>query len=199
VSSPGAESHTIFLTNFSVSGGVFANVHHFDSKADIEDYIREIGVPATFYLPAVYMSNFTPQKSFRPSPQPPHAFTLALPGVPKDKKVIPLLWAEEDTGKFVKGILKNRESLLGKRVLAADRYYSTEEMVQIFSDVKPKAGNGAQAITLPPEVYRDVLMKTGMPEFAAVELSENFEMCAQCGYYGGADVEEFHSVSLILR
>jgi hypothetical protein len=144
------------------------------------------------------MSNFVPQKSFRPSPQPPYAFTLALPGVPTDKKVIPLIWAEEDTGKFVKGILKNRDSLLGKRVLAADRYYSTEEMVQIFSEVKPEAGKGAQAIEMPPQAYRGILMKGGMPEFVAEELSENFEMCAQCGYFGGADVEEFHSVSQVI-
>jgi hypothetical protein len=186
-----------YSNKFPVSGGVFSNVHHFDSKADVEDYIREIGIPATFFLPAVYMSNFVPAKSFRPSPQPPHAFTLALPGVPKDKKVIPLLWAEEDTGKFVKGILKNREKLLGKRVLAADRYYSSEEMVQIFSEVKPEAGKGAQAVALPPQVYRDILMKTGLPEFAAVELSENFEMCAQCGYFDGADLEAYHSVSSV--
>lgn len=143
------------------------------------------------------MSNFVPTKSFRPSPQPPHAFTLALP-IPKDKKVIPLIWAEEDMGKFVKGILKNRDSLLGKRVLAADRYYSPEEMVQIFSEVKPEAGKGAQAVTLPPQTYRGILMNSGLPEFVAEELSENFEMCAQCGYFDGADVEADHSVSLFL-
>ena len=96
----------------------------------------------------------------------------------------------------MKGILKNRDSLLGKRVLAADRYYSSEEIVQIFSEVKPEAGKGAQAMTLPPQAYRGILMKAGLPEFAAEELSENFEMCAQCGYYDGADVEADHSVSL---
>lgn len=145
------------------------------------------------------MSNFVPRKSFQRSPQPPHAFTIALPNVPKDRKVIPLLWAEEDTGKFVKGILMNRESLLGKRVLAADRYYSAEEMVQIFSDVKPEAGKGAQAVTLTPEVYEGILMNKGLPEFAAKELSENFEMLAQCGYFDKADVEEIHSVSPTMR
>lgn len=142
------------------------------------------------------MSNFVPTKSFRPSPQPPHAFTLAFPSIPKDEKILPLLWAEEDTGKFVKGILKNRDSLLGKRVLAADRYYSPEEMVQIFSEVKPEAGKGAQVVIVPPQAYRGILMQSGLPEFAAVELSENWEMCAQCGYFGGADVEADHSVSL---
>jgi hypothetical protein len=144
------------------------------------------------------MTNFVPTASFRPSPQPPHAFTLALP-VPTDKKVLPLLWAEEDTGKFVKGILKNRDSLLGKRVIAADRYYSMEEMVQIFSEVKPEAGKGAKAVTITPQVFRNNLMQGGMPEFFAEELSQNFEMLAHCGYYDGADVEADHAVSSLIQ
>lgn len=178
----------------AVSGGVYSKVYHFDSKADVEDYIRSLGIPATFYLPAVYMSNFVPTKSFRPSPNPPHAFTLAFP-IPTKEKVMPLIWAEEDTGKFVKGILKHRDQLLGKRVLGAADYYSMEEMIQQFEEVKPEAGKGAQAVELTPEAFRGVLGMTGMPPLIAEELSQNFEMLAQCGYFDKADVKEDHAVS----
>lgn len=179
-----------------VSGGVFTKVYHFDSKADIEDYIRSIGIPATFFQAGCYMSNFSPKGSFRPSPQPPHAFTLLVP-FPTDKPVIPLLHTQEDTGKYVKGILKNRDQLLGKRIYAAERYYSAEEMVREFEAVKPEAGKGAQAVQLPVEAFRGILQKGGMTPDIAEELSQNFEVMNQAGYFDGADLKESQAVSFL--
>lgn len=86
-----------------MTNGKLVNVHHFDSKAKVEDYIREIGVPATFFLPAYFMSNL-PGMSISEQT----GWTLNLPTT-KDAP-IPLLDAENDTGKFVKGIFENRES-----------------------------------------------------------------------------------------
>ena len=40
------------------SNSALSHVYHFDSKAVVEDYIRSIGVPATFVLPGTYASNF---------------------------------------------------------------------------------------------------------------------------------------------
>lgn len=31
---------------------------HFDSKAEVEEYVRELGIPATFFFAGTYMSNF---------------------------------------------------------------------------------------------------------------------------------------------
>lgn len=188
--------HLIFssLLNITeISGGVYDKVLHFDSKADVEEYIRSLGIPATFFLPAIYATNFTPKMMFRPAPDPPNAWTLALP-MPTNEKVIPLLWAEEDTGKFVKGILTHRDQLLGKRVLGAENYYSADEMVNIFKEVKPESGQNAVALSLPVEVFRGILGKSGMPPPAAEELSQNFEMLAQCGYYNKATFEESQAI-----
>lgn len=33
---------------------------HFDAKAEVEEYVRELGIPATFFYPGTYMSNFPP-------------------------------------------------------------------------------------------------------------------------------------------
>lgn len=41
------------------SGGRLKLVPHFDQKAHVEEYIREIGVPATFVSPGYFMNNFT--------------------------------------------------------------------------------------------------------------------------------------------
>lgn len=40
-----------------MTGGKLLNVPHFDGKAEIEDYIKSIGVPATFLEAGPYMSN----------------------------------------------------------------------------------------------------------------------------------------------
>ena len=41
------------------SNGRLKNVPHFDSKADIEKYIRASGLPSTFVLPGYFMSNYS--------------------------------------------------------------------------------------------------------------------------------------------
>jgi len=35
-----------------------SHMAHFDSKADVEEYVRELGIPATFFFAGCYMSNF---------------------------------------------------------------------------------------------------------------------------------------------
>lgn len=34
-----------------------SNVPHFDGKAEVEEYINALGVPATFFLAGFYMQN----------------------------------------------------------------------------------------------------------------------------------------------
>jgi uncharacterized protein YbjT (DUF2867 family) len=53
--------HIVFSSLINVekaSEGRLVHVKHFDGKADIEDYIRSIGVPATFVQPGMFMSSF---------------------------------------------------------------------------------------------------------------------------------------------
>jgi uncharacterized protein YbjT (DUF2867 family) len=88
--------HLIFSSLLHVtktSNGRLSHVPHFDAKADIEEYIRKSGVPASFYLPGYFMNNFLQmvQKGEDGS------LTLAYP-VGKDTK-FPLIDSAEDTGK----------------------------------------------------------------------------------------------------
>jgi hypothetical protein len=51
-------SHASRLTTRpAVTGGKVTEAKAFDSKAAIEEYIRELGIPATFYTSGVFMSN----------------------------------------------------------------------------------------------------------------------------------------------
>jgi uncharacterized protein YbjT (DUF2867 family) len=72
--------------------GQLTHVPHFDSKADIEEYIRQSGVPATFFLAAYFMTNF--QMSIQKGED--GSLTLALP-IGRDAK-FPLIDIAEDTG-----------------------------------------------------------------------------------------------------
>jgi len=42
---------------FLETNGKFTNVKHFDSKAKVEVYAREVGLPSTFFMPAAFMSS----------------------------------------------------------------------------------------------------------------------------------------------
>ena len=175
-----------------ITNGAFPNVEHFDSKAAVEQYIRDHNIPATFMLPGFYMSNL-PGGAFRQAP-PDNYWTLALPA-PADTPV-PFFDAAGDTGKFVKGILTHRDQLLGKRVYAATDYYTFEDAVNTFKELKPEAGKNAQFKQLTKEEYKGMLAQAGLPEKAQEELYENMAFMHDYGYYGKASLAESHAVSL---
>ena len=89
-------SHLIFsslLNVTEVTGGRLSHVPHFDGKADVEKYIRGLGLPfTTFVLPGYFMDNY----KMMLQKQEDGNYGLALP-VGKDSK-FPLFDAEEDTG-----------------------------------------------------------------------------------------------------
>ena len=53
--------HLIFsslLNTTRASNGRLSHISHFDGKAKIEEYIRQLGIPATFVLPGMFMSGY---------------------------------------------------------------------------------------------------------------------------------------------
>jgi len=173
-----------------LSKGKLPHVTHFDSKAHIEEYIREIGIPASFFLPGFYMKNI-PGGGFRQLP-PNNDWTLGMP-IPITTPV-PLLDTADDTGKFVKGILLNREKTLGKRIYGATDYYTLAEIVQQFKEVFPEAGKAAKNAEIPHEVFKGIMQKGGTPPEAAEELLQNMRLMNEYGYYGGADLKESQEI-----
>jgi hypothetical protein len=156
----------------------------------VEAYAREVGIPATFFMPGFYMSNF-PGGMFRQNPDNDNAWTLALP-VPED--AVAPMFDTADTGKYVKAAVLYRDELLGKRLLGATNYMTLREIVDSFKKTYPEAGKTAAYAELPHDVYVKVLTGTGMPEFAAVELLENMRLLKEYGYYGGASLDETHKL-----
>jgi uncharacterized protein YbjT (DUF2867 family) len=90
--------HLIFsslINTTEASQGRLSNISHFGGKAKIEQYIRDIGVPATFVLPGYYMSNFF--QTIRKNDD--GSYMLALP-VSGDKAQLPLFDVAGDMGAY---------------------------------------------------------------------------------------------------
>ena len=123
---------------------------------------------------------------------PSNDWTIALPmpaGTP-----IPFFDAGGDTGKFVKGILTHRDKVLGKRILAATDYYTPSDVIAIFKDLFPNAGESAKFVQASENDYKSALAEVGMPEKAQVEMYENMAFMNEYGYYGKASLAESHEV-----
>lgn len=172
-----------------MTNGKLPNVYHFDSKALVEDYVREIGTPATFFMPGFFMSNI-PGGMLRPLP-PNNNYTLALP-IP-DTTPIPL-FDPRDTGKWIKAIILGRDQLLGKRVLAATDYLTPAEMLAEFKAVYPEAGKTAGFFSTPHDKFLQAMKGMGLPEHGAVEMLENMRLMNEGGYFGGESLDESHAI-----
>ena len=177
------------LTQPPVSGGKLPNVYHFDSKAKVEEYAREVGIPATFFLPGFFLSNLS-GGNFRPTP-PDNAWTLTFPISPSAP--IPAFDAA-DTGKYIKAAVLNRDKVLGKRILGATNYTTPAEIVETFRQLFPEAGKTARYNQVSLEEFKGILKSKGMPDFAAQEMVENFQLFDEFGYYGGASLDETHAL-----
>jgi uncharacterized protein YbjT (DUF2867 family) len=79
----------------TISGGRLKHVLHFDRKAEVEQYIRDIGVPSTYVLPGYFMSNYINLGFLRKDEK--GVYTLAYP-VGENAR-FPLVDAESDMGK----------------------------------------------------------------------------------------------------
>jgi NmrA-like family len=173
-----------------VTNGKLTKTRHFDSKAEVEDYIRQLGIPATFVLVGYYMSNLAGM-SLREMPD--GSWGLALP-TPADAP-IPLFDAEDDTGKFVKGIFLNRDKLLGERVYAATAYYTPAQIIEEFKQSYPKVASKTAYAQIPGEVYKGILGSIGLPESFQDEMLDNHLLFAEAGYFGGAKLDASQAVS----
>ena len=117
-----------------------------------------------------------------------HKLSLPLPGDAK----WPLISVVEDTGKYVKAILLNREKLLGKQICAAEKDYTVEESVALLRE---KAGVDVAYEQVSEEDYRKALEKKGLPEFFRDDLCENMKYASEYGFFGGMGLEAGHEVS----
>lgn len=170
--------------------GALPGVYHFDGKAHVEEYIRSLGIPASFFLAGFYMSNL-PGMSLRDMGDGNWALALPIP----DDSPIPLFDAEADTGKFVKAMFLNEDKVLGQRVYGATAYHTPAQILDEFKELFPSAGKKAVYNQLPGDVFKGIMASTGAPEVIQEEMLQNMRLMPEFGYYGGEKLEPSLAVS----
>ncbi|KAF7853621.1 uncharacterized protein EAF02_011926 [Botrytis sinoallii] len=87
-------------------------VNHFDTKADIEQYIRSLPIKSAFYCPAYFMQNFTNQL-MPPRPSPENDGTYVFATLCKPDTRMPLIDATE-MGNWIALFLNPRINTRGR-------------------------------------------------------------------------------------
>ncbi|KAK3614565.1 hypothetical protein LTR22_027735 [Elasticomyces elasticus] len=172
--------HPIFsslINTTDASKGKLPNIAHFDGKAKIEAYSREIGVPATFTMHSVFMSGYF--NLIRGGDA--GSYSLALP-IDGEEAQIPLLDKTGYIGKFVRAIMQDFPACVGKQVHAAVDYYTPERLMADFSEV---VGSPASFVQVPVETLKGFL-----PPLVAQEILENMLLFEEPGYYAGASLKD---------
>ena len=105
------------------------------SKHKVEDYVKKIGLPATFVYTGIYNNNFTslPYPLFCTELQPDGSWIWQAPFHPDAK--LPWLDAEHDVGPAILQIFKDgpRKWGAGKRIGLAYEMLSPTEACEVFS------------------------------------------------------------------
>ncbi|KAJ5248921.1 hypothetical protein N7468_000372 [Penicillium chermesinum] len=173
--------HLIFSSLIDASkttNGRLVNITHFDGKAEVERYIRSLGIPATFVMLGVFMSElFTLIQKGEDG-----SFTLALPV--STKAPTPLIDASKDTGNFVRAALVNPPKEGSNTIHASAGYYTPE---QIGVDFEAATGKQLAVVSVPGEVFKSFL-GASMPPHLVLEVYENLLLLEEEGYYAGADL-----------
>lgn len=78
--------------------------------------------------------------------------------------------------------MRNRDSVLGKQILAAADYYTPSRIVSEFQEV---TGKTARFVQIDSETYKSFL-----PGPMADEMLENHLFIEEPGYYAGKDLKE---------
>jgi len=133
------------------------------AKTAVEDYVRQIGLPATFVYTGIYNNNFTslPYPLFCMALQPDGSFTWQAPFHPNVK--LPWLDAEHDVGAAVLQLVKDGpKKWLGQKIALAYEMLSPVEACRKFEKGvgrRVRYLRGPIEVTVPiPRGYRDQLV-----------------------------------------
>lgn len=114
-----------------MTNGVLKGVEHFDSKAEVAEYIETTkgDMTATYFMPGFYMQNI--KGMIRPGRDGVPTLIQPWDG---DKTKVALLGAATDSGTDVAGILsQDPQSVNGVYVQACSEWITPNEMVDVLS------------------------------------------------------------------
>ncbi|KAB8336672.1 hypothetical protein FH972_020983 [Carpinus fangiana] len=165
-----------------LTGGRLQGLHHFDSKADIAEYLDgakgQSGMVGVHVEPSFYMQNLRGMINKGPDGVP----ALVMPWSGSETKV-PLVDAVVDFGRYVAGALAADPAKVdGKHISAVSEWSTPEEIV---AQLNESGGTNVQFKQVPEDVFSGFL-----PKEMAEEMTENMVLVRDYSYYGVKGKEE---------
>lgn len=160
-----------------ISKGKYTKVVHFDAKARVERYIRDLPIQSAFVSLGCYMQNFAAMPFLAPrrrnAADGGSEWVIARHNAPD--ATLPMVDAVSDTGKFVGAILAAPEKYAGQTFCASERLYTLPEVAEMMSKATEKR-----------VVYEQVSVEefTAPFPFAKDVFAEGFSFPEEFGYYG---------------
>ncbi|KAJ1974355.1 hypothetical protein H4R33_006829 [Dimargaris cristalligena] len=162
-----------------ISGGKYTEVAHFNTKAEIETYIKSLEIPTTVVNFGYYMTNWTGNPGqFRKRSDGDYEVDLSVPPT----TVVPPIDTVGDGGHCVVHCFRKPQETLGQPYDLACGYITLGEMIDILAKVGGK------------KIHINVLT----PEEAAIDpilygiktVYQCYEYIAEFGYFGGRDLQK---------
>ncbi|MCJ1479474.1 hypothetical protein MMC13_008160 [Lambiella insularis] len=158
------------------SKGKYTGIYHFDSKAEVVEYIQDkhpkLAAKMSVVQIGVYMNNW--KMGLKPTKQADGSYRLA--GVGSGKKPLPHFHTSKDTGYVVRAALQTPP---GKNILAVGSMLSWADYLKVWCEVNKVPFGGYDEI--PIDVFEKYIPVPGFGR----ELGEMFLFMDEFGYDGG--------------
>ena len=161
-----------------LSGGKFKNVDLFESKYDVQQYIRSLPIKASFFIPGSFFQNYQTQTK----PRPMGDGTYGLFNIMSSEDKVALIDIANDTGKWVVPMLTEPEKYNGKGIACATKAYTQQEIADAISKA---TGKTVKHIQIPVEKFEGFL-----PEGSRTMISEMWQHIRDDRYYGAEEDKE---------
>lgn len=152
--------------------GELKHVDHFDSKAQVEEYVEanKGAMIASYVMPAMFIKFAKGQvRAVEGTP------TLTMP-FPSDSIAWPLIEPRRDLGKYVMAVFEGGSEANGVQIHAVSTWTTPKEVV---SGIGKAAGQEVVFKTLPADIFAGFL-----PENIRNELLETMLLVGNYSYYG---------------
>ncbi|EIW78415.1 NAD(P)-binding protein [Coniophora puteana RWD-64-598 SS2] len=117
-----------------VSNGKYRNVHHFDNKANVEEYLQEVGLPHAILHTGWFSENSWNYNCVAPS-EDSSSLNVAIPKYSADSPQY-ILWVERDLGQVALALLKSyetkKEQVLGHLFYAVSAKMTYPEFAKVL-------------------------------------------------------------------
>lgn len=198
----------------ALSDGKYTRVDHFDGKAQVTRYAKDIGVPFVNVTAGAYMQNYLGWTA--PIKQPNGTYAIASPAPPSAR--VPLLDANLDYGLFVRKAIESP----GEEVIYAHSEFLTHaetaekiakresDAVSVVlahgddADARPLLDTGKPVVyvQVSTEQYVEGVKAAGLSEYFALEFSDMWLAVAEYGcklHYLGCTSPATDSARMLAR